>query len=174
MLDVDLGDIGDFIFGGFMKEVVKKYNLIKFWHQWTDQYNLFFLVLRIFSLQMLLITHSSAVSARKLKHITILCKNDQNHVQASSPLHCIDIACLSRVNHQPPPAFTLAPPHYWHYQPSTRLFSSSLFNARDYYSLPPALLSTCLPTLIIYSCNLVAVCNCSFIELQWSVFSFIL
>ena len=36
-----------------MKEVVKKYNLIKFWHQWTDQYNFIFLVLRIFSLQML-------------------------------------------------------------------------------------------------------------------------
>ena len=30
VLDVDLGDIGDFIFGWFMKEVVKKYNLIKF------------------------------------------------------------------------------------------------------------------------------------------------
>ena len=169
MLDVNLGDIGDFIFGWFMKEVVKKYNLIKFWHQWTDQYNFIFLVLRIFSLQMLLIAHSitNAVSARKLKQFS-------NHVQPSPPLHCIDIACLSRVNHQPPPAFTLAPPHYWHYQPSTRPFSSSLFNARDYYSLPPALLSTCLPTLIIYSCNLVAVCNCSFIELHWSVFSFIL
>ena len=72
-----------------MKEVVKEYNLIKFWHQWTDQYNFIFLVLRIFSLQMLLITHSitNAVSARKLKHRTIFCKNDQNHVQASPPLH---------------------------------------------------------------------------------------
>ena len=39
VLDVDLGDIGDFIFGWFMKEVVKEYNLIKFLHQWTDQYN---------------------------------------------------------------------------------------------------------------------------------------